>query len=159
MRLQHCFLFSISIHSLRMEGDLMEAPLFIDSQHFNPLPPHGGRRPRPRCSPPWTVYFNPLPPHGGRREWLSFLEMLADISIHSLRMEGDPVEIRPEDQRKHFNPLPPHGGRQIHRSPLHWQYRISIHSLRMEGDIRKIKDSLWIPTFQSTPSAWRETLS
>ena len=33
-------------------------------------------------------HFNPLPPHGGRRESLG-LTMREFISIHSLRMEGD----------------------------------------------------------------------
>ena len=34
---------------------------------------------------------------------------------------------------------------------------ISIHSLRMEGDVENSKNFLSRPTFQSTPSAWRET--
>ena len=57
----------------------------------------------------------------------------------------------------HFNPLPPHGGRQ-NEVFMRWAMRISIHSLRMEGDdsINEIVES--IDKFQSTPSAWRETL-
>ena len=103
------------------------------NQHFNPLPPHGGRHPE-RCTPPY---------------WQG-------ISIHSLRMEGDenipecvqgdngfqstpsawrettlsaadmadwtfqstPSAWREtleghcsEQSISHFNPLPPHGGR------------------------------------------------
>ena len=57
-----------------------------------------------------------------------------NISIHSLRMEGD--------------------GRGVH---VLLGQLISIHSLRMEGDDDK---QLRVPSmtlFQSTPSAWRET--
>ena len=56
------------------------------------------------------------------------------ISIHSLRMEGDTVGISLTQKLCNFNPLPPHGGRQLHY--LSPRVRIS---------------------FQSTPSAWRET--
>ena len=34
-------------------------------------------------------HFNPLPPHGGRRKYVALDIVLNDISIHSLRMEGD----------------------------------------------------------------------
>ena len=57
---------SISIHSLRMEGD------YIDLGYLC-----GG------------VYFNPLPPHGGRQDKLPVEANFENISIHSLRMEGD----------------------------------------------------------------------
>ena len=56
------------------------------------------------------------------------------ISIHSLRMEGDAcVEIGIKEV-KYFNPLPPHGGRLYYGT-----------------------DGQLYFTFQSTPSAWRET--
>ena len=58
------------------------------------------------------------------------------ISIHSLRMEGDGVANVSVKVILHFNPLPPHGGRPLPLSS--W--------------------SAW-DTFQSTPSAWRETNS
>ena len=79
--------------------------------YFNPLPPHGGRH---RAGYRWKVsefHFNPLPPHGGRLNapnsflfvrsfqstpsaWRETITMPIDfkkfnISIHSLRMEGD----------------------------------------------------------------------
>ena len=57
---------SISIHSLRMEGDLTRADSPIISLYFNPLPPHGGRL---------LSSTNPV--------------IVLVISIHSLRMEGD----------------------------------------------------------------------
>ena len=81
----------------------------------------------------------------------------SDISIHSLRMEGDSKENIVSSpfrkfqstpsawretlllpfflfSRSHFNPLPPHGGRPVLTSILRSN-----------------------PAFQSTPSAWRET--
>ena len=123
----------ISIHSLRMEGDLGQQDKCRPDQYFNPLPPHGGRL---------LVflyilihrYFNPLPPHGGRPTLYSASVIYGFISIHSLRMEGDLVligtlvelvisihSLRMEGDHirlalnvgvDHFNPLPPHGGRQ-----------------------------------------------
>ena len=57
------------------------------------------------------------------------------ISIHSLRMEGDV-------------PVAAAGG---------FGWLISIHSLRMEGDMSRLNRRLSLFSFQSTPSAWRET--
>ena len=57
------------------------------------------------------------------------------ISIHSLRMEGD--------------------AQQGKRNRT--EFLISIHSLRMEGDFRAWRRVFPIISFQSTPSAWRET--
>ena len=104
-----------------------------------------------------------------------------DISIHSLRMEGDHRLRELEQQRRDFNPLPPHGGRPIFPIPQHtyhlfqstpsaWRETqetgdetpetyISIHSLRMEGDLYHLHPLYANSLFQSTPSAWRETNS
>ena len=57
----------------------------------------------------------------------------------------------------HFNPLPPHGGRPVVDTVFYGMQSISIHSLRMEGDLRFIMPFFMSITFQSTPSAWRET--
>ena len=103
------------------------------------------------------------------------------ISIHSLRMEGDCAIIHSRSQSKafqstpsawretcrlillrfvcmYFNPLPPHGGRHAVLFAMPPQIFISIHSLRMEGDIRSNVEYQYQHVFQSTPSAWRETL-
>ena len=63
------------------------------------------------------------------------------ISIHSLRMEGD------------FTPA------LILSIASYFLTCISIHSLRMEGDV--LFSIFIIPrrAFQSTPSAWRETVA
>ena len=34
---------NISIHSLRMEGDVVAGAHLVRDMYFNPLPPHGGR--------------------------------------------------------------------------------------------------------------------
>ena len=57
------------------------------------------------------------------------------ISIHSLRMEGDLYQSQAIFDSWYFNPLPPHGGRLVDF---------------LELDVTLL--------FQSTPSAWRETL-
>ena len=101
--------------------------------HFNPLPPCGGRRHEAlkrqkktsfQSTPSvwretaalvrlWFLhfYFNPLPPCGGRRSGSQTYKEYFDISIHSLRVEGD-GDLG-----------------QI----VIW-CSISIHSLRVEGD-------------------------
>ena len=149
---------TISIHSLRMEGD-PNVLIFLF----------------PRC------YFNPLPPHGGRQSQVSQQQADIHISIHSLRMEGDLLQCLLFILFIHFNPLPPHGGRlngttihYIHlifqSTPSAWRetfcyldlqmhLNISIHSLRMEGDLHRTSWKLLRRAFQSTPSAWRETVA
>ena len=80
---------SISIHSLRMEGDFFT----FWNQSSN-------------------THFNPLPPHGGRPSLIRELSSRIDISIHSLHTEGDDKKSIIQSECKNFNPLPPHGGRQ-----------------------------------------------
>ena len=58
----------------------------------------------------------------------------SDISIHSLRMEGDGIRCLLILLGKYFNPLPPHGGRPQFYLSSFSRGEISIHSLRMEGD-------------------------
>ena len=148
--------FYISIHSLRMEGDISIKNMTANYPYFNPLPPYGGR---PSC----RLLDNPQD----------------IISIHSLRMEGDISPHNITSTISYFNPLPPYGGRRGRRgrgtgrggfqsTPSVWretfsgtktglERRISIHSLRMEGD--SITPLLYLSAliFQSTPSVWRET--
>ena len=146
----------ISIHSLRMEGDHPDIPGAEDTRHFNPLPPHGGRLTRSSfCA--IIIRFQSTP--SAWRETCKYIAVrrYGSISIHSLRMEGDPCygyckfavgtfQSTPSAWREtagfrcfqggktYFNPLPPHGGRLkkvVSGDPVNV---ISIHSLRMEGD-------------------------
>ena len=57
----------ISIHSLRVEGDDDRLERYKNSCDFNPLPPCGGRH-RQHFVQIVIVYFNPLPPCGGRQK-------------------------------------------------------------------------------------------
>ena len=80
-----------------------------------------------------------------------------NISIHSLRVEGDQLVSFLFPRPQNFNPLPPCGGRPL-RSPIcKGACRISIHSLRVEGDRQRCFAGSSVPGFQSTPSVWRET--
>ena len=63
---------TISIHSLRVEGDHRM--------------PHNASH---------TPYFNPLPPCGGRHPRIASSFCVSCISIHSLRVEGDADKMRP----------------------------------------------------------------
>ena len=150
--------FYISIHSLRMEGDISIKNMTANYPYFNPLPPYGGRHPRMRLrrmpetfqSTPsvWreTVlqvvgqstghHFNPLPPYGGRHQ-------SAQYHLHYKLFQSTPSVWREthccwEDSLKilHFNPLPPYGGRLPGAGPFQTPNN----------------------AFQSTPSVWRETL-
>ena len=78
--------------------------------------------------------FNPLPPCGGRHTFRRRSEKRQNISIHSLRVEGDAFFVF-----------------------LCQPHSISIHSLRVEGDYHKRSRASRVSAFQSTPSVWRET--
>ena len=125
----------ISIHSLRMEGDIDCLSRFLPGKDFNPLPPHGGRR---SCYESDTAHctFQSTPSAWRETDRLTPIAVRTDISIHSLRMEGDSTS------HVFFQP-----------------FSISIHSLRIEGDVATSNVYFVNILFQSTPSAWRETPS
>ena len=152
----HCIF--ISIHSLRMEGDVYMTIIYYNYIYFNPLPPHGGRP----CK--YTNSSNEIA-----------------ISIHSLRMEGDAVARKENFSINRFQSTPSAWretcyntlkksiqGISIHSLRMEGDLFsivlskspncISIHSLRMEGDVAvQIGHAAVSLSFQSTPSAWRET--
>ena len=80
-------------------------------------------------------YFNPLPPHGGRPISVNGSRWVQDISIHSLRMEGDYRRTTGNAANDGFQ-----------STPSAWR----------ETKFKKIYDTR-VALFQSTPSAWRET--
>ena len=148
---------SISIHSLRMEGDIEEKKQFALGKAFQSTPSAWRETHIYLLLTFTTFYFNPLPPHGGRLIIRFFAYIVNSISIHSLRMEGDTsialfdfgISISIHSLRMEGDFLPP---------TLRSAISISIHSLRMEGDIARFSEHFSIIPFQSTPSAWRETL-
>ncbi len=103
--------------------------------YFNPLPPHGGRQTKAWASLDEAT-FQSTPSAWRETLFQPFHVLRPVISIHSLRMEGDLVRT----------------GRRYHRQ------EISIHSLRMEGDLMPVEPGSNRDIFQSTPSAWRETM-
>ena len=101
--------------------------------HFNPLPPHGGR-PAIAMTVPYTSNFNPLPPHGGRL--LSICNTSQLFNFNPLPPHGGRLQtLHNRLWQPYFNPLPPHGGRLRRRVIEPFAVDISIHSLRMEGDL------------------------
>ena len=134
--------YPISIHSLRVEGDMMVCMNYYSAIYFNPLPPCGGR-PGSLRTRIILRHFNPLPPCGGRPQDGRSACNPDVISIHSLRVEGDRMDLRWWNALTDFNPLPPCGGR--HGTAQKWASgeHISIHSLRVEGDAFVGVMALW----------------
>ena len=125
---------AISIHSLRMEGDSFMFTISADE---------------------W-ISIHSLRMEGDTALWS--MAIFAYISIHSLRMEGDISTSIIAPNIGNFNPLPPHGGRPMEDNRALSVSVISIHSLRMEGDVLLEWLLCGVVLFQSTPSAWRETV-
>ena len=86
------------------------------------------------------------------------LDHVSGISIHSLRMEGDMhVFFDALFQCISIHSLRMEGDRSWRKNTSKHQL-ISIHSLRMEGDGLILDSGNAVGRFQSTPSAWRETI-
>ena len=170
---------NISIHSLRMEGDAIGTTGTTSPGNFNPLPPHGGRRvtillPKSdvatfQSTPSaWRETTGAVSGYGAGKfqstpsAWRETNKVY--YSIFPRKFQSTPSAWRETVPKLlsavlpfHFNPLPPHGGRRAFEAIRKQEQAISIHSLRMEGDVRAKLVSGWSLTFQSTPSAWRET--
>ena len=127
--------FYISIHSLRMEGDIA----LFDFGIWEKLSIHSLRM------------------EGDLDDARE--NRTLTISIHSLRMEGDSSFLLIDFMVHHFNPLPPYGGRLL-RSRLSIDCVINFNPLPPYGGRRRNAPySIPINLFQSTPSVWRETIS
>ena len=84
---QNTFKF-ISIHALRVEGDRGVVGQAIRIRNFYPRPPGGGRQSKLLIA--WRAFnFYPRPPGGGRHGLLYGKYLIHEISIHALRVEGD----------------------------------------------------------------------
>ena len=148
---------AISIHSLRMEGDCFLFHTYLLSGIFQSTPSAWRETDLPCHRSLHPTHFNPLPPHGGRPSCRLLDNPQDIISIHSLRMEGDPRIPRIFRIIRHFNPLPPHGGRHPCRNTgcagFHHFNPLPPHGGRHINN----ENSKYSSSFQSTPSAWRET--
>ena len=123
----------ISIHSLRMEGDLRRHRTYRRMRGFQSTP------------------------SAWRETAMQYAETLRQrISIHSLRMEGDYHRMCYIRRLWDFNPLPPHGGRPISSEPT--AATISFQSTPSAWrETETVVPPFPSTKFQSTPSAWRET--
>ena len=129
----HMFSSPISIHSLRMEGDIpfcCRGIILRISIHSLRME---GDNTKLRMYEAEKISIHSLRMEGDMYG-VGIRRTLITISIHSLRMEGDAWCDTYQAVHGHFNPLPPHGGRQSHGCVTDATRR-----------------------FQSTPSAWRET--
>ena len=147
---------NISIHSLRMEGDCVSQDLYSPRISFQSTP-SAWRETRAfsSLSPPINS-FQSTPSAWRETENSEKRCLLSRISIHSLRMEGDTSSGEKRNEKKHFNPLPPHGGR--HPEKVEGVRKWHFNPLPPHGGRRVFQCTSTIcGTFQSTPSAWRET--
>ena len=128
----------ISIHSLRMEGDGIKQGITANDSviSIHSLRMEGDRIRSVVFG--GVCIFQSTPSAWRETFYTQDCTITIDaISIHSLRMEGDVNPHCGGRNFQYFNPLPPHGGRQKSGAPL----------------------DQFIMSFQSTPSAWRETVS
>ena len=126
---------TISIHSLRMEGDCRHRlfPQLTTRISIHSLRMEGDLVCASVC--PVTRPFQSTPSAWRETRCPRLILTVYGISIHSLRMEGDRHRLFPQLTTRNFNPLPPHGGRR--------------YAMVSGADSS---------SFQSTPSAWRETI-
>ena len=125
-------------------------------ENFNPLPPHGGRLCNTRSSDHGRLFQST--PSAWRETYSAGCHDVLSPDFNPLPPHGG----RPGDTDKlkqgfgDFNPLPPHGGRR------------DFQAVTTRGGTFQSTPSAWRETvhtvgepyvllFQSTPSAWRET--
>ena len=147
----------ISIHSLRMEGDLS-----LFSKHFTNIhiSIHSLRMEGDAGVVVTLIGFcisiHSLRMEGDVRIPTTTARVLL-ISIHSLRMEGDSDIEEMIRHEKYFNPLPPHGGRRTigNLDANCGRFQSTPSAWRETATCTRVLHIL--SRFQSTPSAWRET--
>ena len=123
-----------STRALRVEGDLNISDLQMSYITFLSTP-SGWRATRAHAIARTDgIHFYPRPPGGGRQQKLFFARALIFISIHALRVEGDPAFTKIGATHLNFYPRPPGGGRRTGRCRRRRQFG-----------------------FLSTPSGWRAT--
>ena len=146
---------SISIHSLRMEGD-SDSHHRQDGKNTFQSTPSAWRETVSLEPHQRTAGFQSTPSAWRETRILCVNPSPVQISIHSLRMEGDWVCDNCYEEEMDFNPLPPHGGRPY--TQLGTGFSTHFNPLPPHGGRPgKKRTSSAGKRFQSTPSAWRET--
>ena len=171
--------FFISIHALRVEGDLPEAPRRSKTSHFYPRPPGGGRR-TDRPQAPGKAEFLSTPsgwratsrrkrveqsikpflstPSGWRATLVVYDRVKTESDFYPRPPGGGrPFAIVKTSYYLNFYPRPPGGGRHDVGVQGRVGDNISIHALRVEGDYHLFSDCPFLIRFLSTPSGWRAT--
>ena len=125
---------SISIHALRVEGDLPIAHSLQQNTHFYPRPPGGGRHTAERCRRDKAIFLST--PSGWRATTLITLYSMSSNLFLSTPSGWRATWKRrgKNDNRTDFYPRPPGGGRR---------------TLHVRSTCPKL--------FLSTPSGWRAT--
>ena len=149
---------TISIHVPRTGDDAASDTPTQANTHFNPRPPHGGRRLPPiwipaawqfqSTSPAWgttpcryivihrRVYFNPRPLHGGRPTSAVSVNGEYTISIHVPRMGDDLASMSPLTPNTVFQSTSPVRGTTKKMTMITEVFTISIHVPRAGDDLR-----------------------
>ena len=171
----------ISIHTLRVEGDVVPCGMFILFVLFQSTPSvwrvsSAFSNISLKCS---TISIHTLRVEGDPLNTLIYLQLIRisihtlrvegdatpatyeeggeTISIHTLRVEGDMIYIGILQAYDDFNPHPPCGGWRLtddsNSSFTIFQSTPSVWRVTMAYD-----GSIIFSTFQSTPSVWRVTL-
>ena len=146
----------ISIHSLRVEGDVrgLHEPL-ISQISIHSLRVEGDLAMRQGRLDGIAISIHSLRVEGDA--WLrDHGYLIKRISIHSLRVEGDLLSQGCRGLARNFNPLPPCGGRR--KRAARAAYIADFNPLPpCGGRPNVIVSDLLDAVFQSTPSVWRET--
>ncbi len=147
----------ISIHALRVEGDGSATATRTAFTLFLSTPSGWRATWSAVCDRPGNRNFYPRPPGGGRPWYARAYVYVRGISIHALRVEGDPRPCSAKSLCGYFYPRPPGGGRQLLERLKNTVSKISIHALRVEGDKVLPAATANADQFLSTPSGWRAT--
>ncbi len=147
----------ISIHALRVEGDIFFAAVISYSGKFLSTP-SGWRATRREWERLRTRrYFYPRPPGGGRRVESGSAFAHVGISIHALRVEGDVILRHNRDKPFPFLSTPS-GWRATIMQKL--CDRMGVQFLSTPSGWRATRTLYWLAIlsiFLSTPSGWRAT--
>ena len=150
MLLSSKLFFDISIHSLRVEGDLSAPSAPVTTPRFQSTPSVWRETllitADSQCL---VISIHSLRVDGDAH--LLHSRAVFVISIHAPRVEGDPVDSVNYCGKRDFNPLPPCGGRPRGVQESFEDKDISIHSLRVEGDLLQISLYIGILNFNPLP--------
>ena len=126
--------FSISIHTLREEGDVAQCHDGTAGIDFYPRPPRGGRLASYTGVDISKAFLSTPSARRATGRWQSVKPPFTSFDPR-LPRGGRPCSPRNRPgTARYFYPRPPRGGRQITGYGTNRNSKISIHALREEGD-------------------------